>query len=194
MDLEHLVVAEVIDDVRKSFIESGIDQQTLDKLEKLWISKLKNIEDGEQKLMSTCHSNPEESGNATVMDPNNSFNTKDTIPQVDGGSYSSEEDDDGDVDDDDDEPEEDEDEDSDSDLDPDGESYDGGIEMDPPGSDDDISDEEANELFDTENVVVCQYDKISRARNKWKLQLKDGVMNINGRDYVFQKAHGEVDW
>ena len=28
MDSEHLVVAEVINDVRKSFIESGIDQKT----------------------------------------------------------------------------------------------------------------------------------------------------------------------
>merc|ERR1712034_44885 len=108
-----------------------------------------------------------------------------TMHQVDGGADSSEEDEDND--------DADEDDDSDSDLDPDGNSYDGGIEMAPPGSGDDNS-EEACDLFDTENVVVCQYDKISRARNKWKLQLKDGVMNLNGRDYVFQKAHGEVDW
>ena len=29
-------------------------------------------------------------------------------------------------------------------------------------SEDDISDEDASDLFDTENVVVCQYDKITR--------------------------------
>merc|ERR1712096_526098 len=110
---------------------------------------------------------------------------KKNIDQVDGTADSSEDDDDV---------EEDDEDDSDSDLDPDGNSYDGGVEMDPPGSGDDNSDEEASELFDTENVVVCQYDLIKRARNKWKLQLKDGVMNLNGRDFVFQKAHGEVDW
>ena len=49
-----------------------------------------------------------------------------------------------------------------------------GIEMEPPGSGDDVSDEEAADLFDTENVVVCQYEKISRTRNKWKLSLKVG--------------------
>ena len=108
--------------------------------------------------------------------------------QVDGGADSSEEDEDNedkdeeDNDDDDDEGD-DEDDDSDSDLDPDGNSYDGGIEMEPPGSGDDNSDEEASDLFDTENVVVCQYDKICRARNKWKLQLKvKKVLNINSVD------------
>ena len=35
------------------------------------------------------------------------------------------------------------------------------------------------ELFDTSNVVVCQYDRISKARNKWKFNLKNGVRNLN---------------
>ena len=47
-----------------------------------------------------------------------------------------------------------------------------GVEEEPLGSEDDISDEDASDLFDTENVVVCQYDKITRARNKWKFHLK----------------------
>ena len=34
-------------------------------------------------------------------------------------------------------------------------------EIDPLNSDDDISDEDPDELFGTENVVVCQYDKVS---------------------------------
>merc|ERR1712150_71903 len=97
------------------------------------------------------------------------------ILQVDGPADSSDEDgvDDGDDDDDDD--------------DPDGED-DEGVEEEPLGSEDDISDEDASDLFDTENVVVCQYDKITRARNKWKFHLKDGIMNLNGKDYVFQRA------
>merc|ERR1712098_703584 len=96
------------------------------------------------------------------------------MPQVDGPADSS--DDDG-VDD----------------NDPDGED-DEGVEEEPLGSEDDISDEDASDLFDTENVVVCQYDKITRARNKWKFHLKDGIMNLNGKDYVFQRANGEAEW
>ncbi|CAF0841656.1 unnamed protein product [Rotaria sp. Silwood1] len=61
-------------------------------------------------------------------------------------------------------------------------------------SDDDVSDDEPAELFDTDNVVVCQYDKISRIKNKWRFILKSGVMNIEGRDYVFSKATGDADW
>jgi len=61
-------------------------------------------------------------------------------------------------------------------------------------SDDDVSDDEPAELFDADNVVVCQYDKISRTKNKWRFTLKSGVMNIHGRDYVFNKATGDADW
>ena len=32
---------------------------------------------------------------------------------------------------------------------------------DPLNSEDDVSDEDPSELFDVENVVVCQYDKVS---------------------------------
>ena len=32
--------------------------------------------------------------------------------------------------------------------------------QEPLNSEDDVSDEEDQELFDTENVVVCQYDKV----------------------------------
>merc|ERR1712098_80485 len=99
------------------------------------------------------------------------------MPQVDGPADSS--DDDG-VDDDDDDGDDDDDDD--------------GVEEEPLGSEDDISDEDASDLFDTENVVVCQYDKITRARNKWKFHLKDGIMNLNGKDYVFQRANGEAEW
>ena len=94
------------------------------------------------------------------------------IPQLDGHAESSDEDgSDGNDDD------LKSDSDSGSDLDTDEEeALDGdiGIEMEPPGSADDVSDEEAADLFDTENVVVCQYEKISRSRNKWKFVLKVG--------------------
>jgi hypothetical protein len=32
--------------------------------------------------------------------------------------------------------------------------------QEPLNSEDDVSDEDPTELFDTDNVVVCQYDKV----------------------------------
>ncbi|XP_076262427.1 transcription initiation factor IIA subunit 1-like isoform X2 [Rhynchophorus ferrugineus] len=69
------------------------------------------------------------------------------------------------------------------------------IEDEPLNSEDDVSDADGTEeSFDTENVIVCQFDKITRARNRWKFHLKDGIMNLNGEDYVFQKANGDAEW
>ena len=92
---------------------------------------------------------------------------------------------------------------------------DGGAEEEPLNSEDDVTDEDPTDLFETDNVVVCQYDKvnnvdfepfrnifltfillfqITRSRNKWKFYLKDGIMNIGGKDYVFQKSNGDAEW
>ncbi|XP_037951262.1 transcription initiation factor IIA subunit 1-like isoform X2 [Teleopsis dalmanni] len=85
------------------------------------------------------------------------------------------------------------DEDIDKDEDEDIENEDG-AEEEPLNSGDDVSDEDSTDLFDTDNVIVCQYDKITRSRNKWKFYLKDGIMNIAGKDYVFQKSNGDAEW
>lgn len=109
------------------------------------------------------------------------------ILQLDGaGDTSSEEDDDDDNDDDDD----DNDENREGEDDLEGEEE----EEEPLNSEDDVSDEDPTDLFDTDNVVVCQYDKINRNKNKWKFYLKDGIMNLNGRDFVFCKANGDAEW
>ncbi|XP_036439319.1 TFIIA-alpha and beta-like factor [Colossoma macropomum] len=65
---------------------------------------------------------------------------------------------------------------------------------DPLNSGDDVSEQDIPEIFDTENVIVCQYDKIHRSKNRWKFYLKDGVMCYSGKDYVFSKAVGEAEW
>ncbi len=36
--------------------------------------------------------------------------------------------------------------------------------------------------------------QITRVQNRWKFQLIDGIMNINGPDYVFLKENGEAIW
>uniref|UniRef100_A0A182RNB8 Transcription initiation factor IIA subunit 1 n=1 Tax=Anopheles funestus TaxID=62324 RepID=A0A182RNB8_ANOFN len=64
----------------------------------------------------------------------------------------------------------------------------GGAEEEPLNSEDDVTDEDASDLFDTDNVVI------TRSRNKWKFYLKDGIMHIGGKDYVFQKSNGDAEW
>jgi hypothetical protein len=62
---------------------------------------------------------------------------------------------------------------------------------------DDLSDPNLDESDDepvTEHLVLCQFEKVTRVKNKRKCNLKDGVMNLNGRDYLFHKATGEFEW
>ena len=49
-------------------------------------------------------------------------------------------------------------------------------------------------MIGLDNMIVCQFDKIQRVRNKWRFYLKDGIMHLNGKDYVFQKATGDGEW
>ncbi|CAL1682901.1 unnamed protein product [Lasius platythorax] len=123
---------------------------------------------------------------ATQRPPQNQQNN---INQLDGGV--------GDSTDDDDEEEEDDNDDDDEDLDEKEEEENdeaAAREEEPLNSEDDVTDDDPAELFETDNVVVCQYDKITRSRNKWKFYLKDGIMNLSGKDYVFQKANGDAEW
>jgi len=60
---------------------------------------------------------------------------------------------------------------------------------------DDVSSEEGpDEAFETDNVIICQYEKVTRVKNKWKIFLKDGIMSCNGKDFVFNRASGDTDW
>ncbi|KAI9822845.1 MAG: transcription factor IIA subunit alpha [Phylliscum demangeonii] len=43
-------------------------------------------------------------------------------------------------------------------------------------------------------IMLCMYDKVQRTKNKWKCTLKDGVLTVGGREYVFNKATGEFEW
>ncbi|XP_077191090.1 TFIIA-alpha and beta-like factor isoform X2 [Paroedura picta] len=67
-------------------------------------------------------------------------------------------------------------------------------EEDPLNSGDDVSEQETPDVFDTDNIIVCQYDKVQRSKNRWKFYLKDGVMCFGRKDYVFSKAVGDAEW
>ena len=167
------VISKVIAETKKSFQDSGMDHDTLVKLEMIWKKKLILLAAAEGEEQGQEDVGDDDEGQGDVEEEEEEAELQPVrvqICQLDGNAESSEEEDDDDDQEDDD--------DSDSDLDTDEEDAldDIGEDMGPPCSDDDVSDEEigmsAGDLFDTENVIVCQYDKISRNRNKWKFNLK----------------------
>jgi len=66
------------------------------------------------------------------------------------------------------------------------------INSDLDDSDEDDDDGEGAE--DLEHIILCLYDKVTRTKNKWKCVLKDGIMLVNGRDYLFHRANGDFEW
>ncbi|KAI1179114.1 transcription factor IIA, alpha/beta subunit [Nemania sp. FL0916] len=66
------------------------------------------------------------------------------------------------------------------------------INSDLDDPDDYVEDDEDDE--EGKEIMLCMYDKVQRVKNKWKCVLKDGVLNVNGKDYVFHKATGEFEW
>ncbi|KAH7105201.1 transcription factor IIA, alpha/beta subunit-domain-containing protein [Auriculariales sp. MPI-PUGE-AT-0066] len=65
-------------------------------------------------------------------------------------------------------------------------------------SDLDDSDSDGNDDDDADgavqDIVFCTYDKVARVKNKWKTTLKDGIIHVNGKDYLFSKCNGEFEW
>ncbi|KAH7415867.1 hypothetical protein KP509_14G063700 [Ceratopteris richardii] len=72
-------------------------------------------------------------------------------------------------------------------------------DLEPPlNEDDDLDDvdflHQGLENFQTEDVVYAQFEKVTRAKNKWKCVLKDGVMHLKHREYLFSRANGEFEF
>ncbi|VAI23249.1 unnamed protein product [Triticum turgidum subsp. durum] len=65
----------------------------------------------------------------------------------------------------------------------------------PPLNEDDDDDDDIDDDFvETQHLVLAQFDKITRTKNRWKCTLKDGIMHLNGRDVLFNKASREFDF
>ncbi|KAI7904115.1 transcription factor IIA, alpha/beta subunit [Cokeromyces recurvatus] len=60
--------------------------------------------------------------------------------------------------------------------------------------DSDDEDEDGDGGEEIEHIILCLYDKVTRTKNKWKCILKDGIMLVNGRDYLFHRANGDFEW
>ncbi|CAG8521048.1 4013_t:CDS:2 [Ambispora gerdemannii] len=60
---------------------------------------------------------------------------------------------------------------------------------------DDTDEEEVDaDGEETSNIILCLYDKVTRTKNKWKCQLKDGIMSVDGKDYLFHKGNGDFEF
>ncbi|KAI9634774.1 transcription factor IIA, alpha/beta subunit-domain-containing protein [Dioszegia hungarica] len=68
------------------------------------------------------------------------------------------------------------------------------IDSDLDDSDDELKDADDEEGEGDTDIVFCTYDKVQRVKNKWKTTFKDGMVHINGRDYLFAKCTGEFEW
>ncbi|XP_022755811.1 transcription initiation factor IIA large subunit-like isoform X1 [Durio zibethinus] len=60
--------------------------------------------------------------------------------------------------------------------------------------DDDLDDVDQGEELNTQHLVLAQFDKVTRTKSKWKCTLKDGIMRINNKDILFNKATGEFEF
>jgi hypothetical protein len=68
------------------------------------------------------------------------------------------------------------------------------VSGDSSDSDDNSNGDVAELQDDISNLVLAQFEKVTRSKSKWKCVLKEGMMNINGIDYTFSKATGELHW
>jgi transcription initiation factor TFIIA large subunit len=77
-------------------------------------------------------------------------------------------------------------------------------DKDPEAIDSDLDDDDSDADEDdgggitaadgNQDIIFCTYDKVQRVKNKWKCVLKDGMIHVNGKDYLFSKCNGEFEW
>lgn len=58
--------------------------------------------------------------------------------------------------------------------------------------DDDLDAQEEADKEDIENVGFALYEKVHRAKNRWRCNLRFGVFFINGKEYMFNKGNTDL--
>ncbi|OQV14400.1 hypothetical protein BV898_11377 [Hypsibius exemplaris] len=171
--LYNYVIDTVMSDCKEYFLDEGVPEDILLDLKAVWEHHVEQSRVTKNQPSSISHHQQQKAP---------ARNNAGGLTQMDGMDGSG--DDEG------------EEEKGDGDVDASGRKYDRPVndteeitsEDDEPGA------EDPEGLMDTENIVVCQYDKVLRQKNKFKMQLKSGIMTVNEKDYVFQKCLGEADW
>lgn len=59
------------------------------------------------------------------------------------------------------------------------------------GSDEDQDDSDDE---DAPNVMACQYEKVHRVKNRWTVNFVNGSMLLNGKEMLFSKATGVMEF
>lgn len=59
-----------------------------------------------------------------------------------------------------------------------------------------LSAESNKDEIEGKDFLYAQYDKVHRVKSKWKCSFKDAILQINGKEYIFEKVTGELerDW
>ncbi|KAI8913357.1 transcription factor IIA, alpha/beta subunit-domain-containing protein [Gorgonomyces haynaldii] len=148
----------VVEKMSQKFVEMGVDESVLSDLQHLW----------EEKIRSSGVAQFVEPVFYPVMQQGFMFN----LPQQDGPADIKKLPQTDGLDDDDDE---------DDDVD---EQADRDSQINSDLDDDDDDDENA----DLEHLILCQYEKVTRIKNKWRCVLKDGIVHVNGKDYLFNRV------
>ncbi|KAH8232423.1 hypothetical protein KR032_006131 [Drosophila birchii] len=198
------VIDDVVSNMRQAFLDDGVGEQALQRMLHMWRSKMMSSKSIDLSPAISPHQDANDSSQepfsssskpSLYMKPEICEEDFGTANQLDGAlDHSDEEDDDTNLDYNDNEDEQLEEE-SETSQAENSEAEEEGVKEEPLNSGDDITDDESIEdKFDTENLVACQYDVVSRSRNKWKFIFRDGMMRINGKEFMFKRAEGEAVW
>jgi hypothetical protein len=66
--------------------------------------------------------------------------------------------------------------------------------------------DEGEDLHDEGDVMICMWEKVGRTKSRWKVHpthpqvakekvvLTQGVVGIQGREWLFERAQGELEF
>ncbi|KAM0677467.1 transcription factor IIA subunit alpha [Binucleata daphniae] len=44
------------------------------------------------------------------------------------------------------------------------------------------------------NYMMCLYDKVDKSKDRWRVKMKQGFLNIGKSEFAFDTAHGSLYW
>jgi len=168
------IIDDVIRNSRDLFLEEGIDEQFLTQLQYLWEARLTSVLDPEGRAandqLHLALAGTENHEPALITRP---AAKSEGEPASKRQSVASKE----------------------SDAKPEKLAAPEGVENDEElGSD---LDEPEEQVPETDNLVLCQYEKVTRHKtktgNRFKCVLKDGIMSLGGREILFHKGSGDAE-
>ncbi|KAM0687327.1 transcription factor IIA subunit alpha [Conglomerata obtusa] len=54
------------------------------------------------------------------------------------------------------------------------------------------SDEKQEALYP--NYMMCLYDKVDKSKDRWRVKMKQGFLNVGKSEFAFDTAHGSLYW